>query len=375
MIKLAIISDDPGRGGAYKVAADIANGLDKSIYDIQWFFLCQKPEGGSPGIYLGTPPININYSLLSYIRLAFFPKRYERSYKPLNEALKTFLPDIIHFHTHAILLTLVHGIQVQKLNAQLLYTDHSQRLRLGELSFLKEYLMTRVYRRLFRHVKVVFVSGYAYHTALQLKYGIKDKDFLISNSVDIQKFCPEGANSEAIRVVYLARLHHAKGHHLLLDAWQQLPKVDNLSLHLYGSEADGGGIRKRMDQERFQNSVFYEGVTSLPESILQNAQIGVIPSYREGLPLALLEMMACGLPVVASDIPEIKSIITDGKDGLLFKCGDAYELAYKLQQLINNEQLKIQLGKEARKTIEKYYSEPIADTYSELYQSLGKHNY
>jgi glycosyltransferase involved in cell wall biosynthesis len=371
MIKLAIVADDPGRGGAYKVAADIADGLDKSVYRIQWFFLCEKPHGGPSGIYLGVPTINISYSLISYVRLAFFPKAYEKSYSPLNEALEAFLPDIIHFHTHAILLSLVSGIQALNLNAQLIYTDHSQRLRQGELSLLKELLMIRVYRRLFRHLKVIFVSEYAYHTALQLGYGIKGKDFLISNSVDIQKFCPgEVANPQMIKVVYLARLHHAKGHHLLLDAWQQLPKADNLSLHLYGTEADGGSIRKRIDQESFPNPVVFEGITFSAGCVLQNAQIGVFPSFREGLPLALLEMMACGLPVVASDIPEISNIITNGKDGLIFSCGDAHDLAAKIKQLINDHALRKRLGNQAKETILKSYSKPVSIKYDEMYRSV-----
>ena len=84
----------------------------------------------------------------------------------------------------------------------------------------------------------------------------------------------------------------------------------------------------------------------------------------------MLEMMACGLPVVASDIPEIQSVLTHGKDGVLFACGNENDLASKLLQLIENEALRSQLGKEARKTIEKYYCEPISQKYRQLYQSM-----
>ena len=109
------------------------------------------------------------------------------------------------------------------------------------------------------------------------------------------------------------------------------------------------------------------GLLHRREVALQKAHIGVFPSFREGLPLAMLEMMACGLPVVASDIPEIKSVITDGQDGLLYASGNAAELANKLLRLINNESLRARLGQQARRTVESEYGEPIAQKYHQLY--------
>ena len=370
MIKLAIISDDPGRGGAYKVATDIASGLNSSSYNVKWFFLCDRDMYSPPGIYLGCPPININYSLKSYLRLAYFSKIYERHFTPLSCSLQEFGPDIVHFHTHPIFLSLVRGLTRYAINAKYLFTDHLQRIRHND-PIWRRFLMAQVYQKLFALVRVVFISKYAFQTALKLGFADRQKDFLIENTVDTNRFLPAAKSSnEGVRVVYLARIHPVKGHHLLLDTWKKLPARETLSLHLYGNERDGGMIRKRIEAEEFSNPVIYEGVTSSPEHVLQNAQIGVFPSYREGLPLALLEMMACGLPVVASDIPEIKSVITNGKDGLLFESGNSIDFLEKLLFLIDNWDKQKALGEKARGTIEDSYNTSMSSKYSMYYQNI-----
>ena len=223
------------------MAKNLGEGLDKSAFEVCYYFLCEPPENPPEGIFLGKPNIIIDYSLKSYLRLAYFPKVYEKNFLPLNNALKEFQPSIVHFHTHAALLPLLQGIRTHHPRVQLMYTDHSQRIRPGELSSVKQYLMSGVYRRLFRPAHVVYVSRYAYQTALQLGYGSQDKDWLISNTIDISKFRPAKASpSDSVKVVYLSRIHHAKGHQVLLDAWHRLPRNNKVSLYLYGSEADGG---------------------------------------------------------------------------------------------------------------------------------------
>jgi len=372
MVKLAIVTDDPGKGGAYKVAADIAIGLDKYKYEIRWYFLCDKVENGPIGTYLSKPPISINYSLISYLRLAFFSTETEKSFSPLNTELELFQPDIIHFHTHPILLTLTESIKKIHVKAKYIYTDHLQRIRHDD-TLKQKYLMSRVYKKLFSNLRVVFISEYAFQTAILLKYGSVKKDFLISNSVNTKKFHPKNNTVRSgIKVVYLARIHRIKGHHLLLDAWQQLPKIDDLSLHLYGPVADDGEIVKRIRGEQFPNPVVYEGITHLPDKVMQNSNVGVFPSYREGLPLALLEMMASGLPVVASSIPEIKNVIIDGVNGLIFSCSNPSDLAEKLLSIINNAPLRKKLGDKARETVVNEYGVSIAKRYEMVYQHVEK---
>lgn len=370
MIKVAIISDDPGTGGAYKVAEEIALGLPMDSYDVQFFFLCEPSNEMTfpKGNFLGTPPLKFDYSLLDYLKLAFVPKNNQKSYFPLNKALIDFQPDLIHFHTHIIKLPLIHLLKKQF--KHLVFTDHSQRIRGNELGILKTKLMGLVFKQLLSNVKAVFVSKYAYKTAITIGYGNENKDYCIENTVNSSRFTPNNLPKTNLSVVYLARINEGKGHELLLQAWKLIPQIEGLELELYGIEADNGTVRNLIASTNFLNPVKYCGVTNTPEKVLQAASIGVFPSYREGMPLALLEMMASELPIVASDIPEISTIVNDKKDVLLFKCGDAKDLSEKLIALIHDEQLRNQLGKQARLTIEEKYATPLWISYEKVYKRL-----
>jgi N,N'-diacetylbacillosaminyl-diphospho-undecaprenol alpha-1,3-N-acetylgalactosaminyltransferase len=105
---------------------------------------------------------------------------------------------------------------------------------------------------------------------------------------------------------------------------------------------------------------------------LNAAQIGVFPSFQEGLPLSLLEMMSCGLPVLVSDIDEFKEIITDGKNGIYFKVGNADDLHAKLEVLIDDRNLRDQLGAFARQfVVEGYDIKQLKEEYEKVYNTVG----
>lgn len=373
MIKLAIISDDPGIGGAYKVSKDIAYGLPKDEYSFKFFFLCEKPknEDAPEGIYLGSQLFSFNYSLISYIKLAFFPTKQQKEFIPLLNELNEFEPDLIHFHSHPITLSFIKYIKNHLKKGRFLFTDHLQRIsKINNKYGIKNRLLAIVYSKLYENAFTVFISPLALKTAKELKFALFQKHTLILNTVDTTIFKQNENKNSSLKIVYLARITEIKGHELLLQAWKLIPHTDGLELELYGIEADNGVVRNLIASTNFPNPVSYCGVTNTPEKVLQAASIGVFPSYREGMPLALLEMMASELPVVASDIPEISTIVNDKVDVLLFKCGDAKDLSEKLISVIQDEQLRNQLGKQARKTVEEKYATPLWISYQNVYTRL-----
>lgn len=372
MIKLAIISDDPGRGGAFKVAQDIAMGLPKDIFEYQFIFLCDAPiDYKAPeGIYIGAPQYEFDFSLWSYMQLAFFPNKSQCNYEPLQKAITAYEPDIIHAHTHPITLPIIKELN-KYVNKQfkLFYTDHLQRIKKKNNVYLfKDRILAKVYANLFKDITTIFISNLAHKTAQDLGFAHKGINQIILNSVDTALFYPKKDKIDLkFQVVYLARFISIKGHDTLLDTWSRLPFIEGLELLLYGVVADGGHIQRRIENEAFPNPVYYKGVTDNPAEILREASMGVFPSFREGMPLALLEMMATGLPIVASDIPEIATLITDNEDLMLFKCGDADDLAKKIILLINDASLRNKLGNNAREKVLRQYSKPLWESYSELY--------
>ena len=94
-------------------------------------------------------------------------------------------------------------------------------------------------------------------------------------------------------------------------------------------------------------------------NLLANAGIVVLPSYREGLPKSLIEAAACGRPLITTDVPGCRSVVTDGIDGLLIPVRDAKALANAIVRLYEDPALSRRLGDAARKKALAEYDERI----------------
>ncbi len=94
-------------------------------------------------------------------------------------------------------------------------------------------------------------------------------------------------------------------------------------------------------------------------SLLRSVQVVALPSYREGLPKGLIEAAACGLPLVTTDVPGCREVVTDGVDGLLVPVKDANALAAAILRLQGDADLRRRLGAAARVKAEQEFDERI----------------
>jgi glycosyltransferase involved in cell wall biosynthesis len=97
----------------------------------------------------------------------------------------------------------------------------------------------------------------------------------------------------------------------------------------------------------------------------------VLPSYREGLPRTLVEAAACGLPLITTDVPGCREVVSDGVDGLLVPVGDSEALAHAIRRLQDDPGFACQLGDAARLKARAQFDERIVirrtmDVYAEL---------
>lgn len=113
------------------------------------------------------------------------------------------------------------------------------------------------------------------------------------------------------------------------------------------------------------------GPTRDVAGVLADADIGVLPSYREGLPKALLEAAACGLPLVATDVPGCRDVCRHEETGLLCPVHDPAALADALARLAGDPGLRARLGAGARHLVERRFSdEAVADQTLSLYRAM-----
>ncbi len=130
---------------------------------------------------------------------------------------------------------------------------------------------------------------------------------------------------------------------------------------------------KQLESWRNDGLVEWIGEVDDVSGIWRDAHIAVLPSYREGLPKALLEAAACGRPMVATDVPGCREVVRDGETGLLVPLGDTVALADALQRLAEDPDLRRRLGQTARRMIEDDFSEQIVvcETMALYRQILG----
>ncbi len=182
------------------------------------------------------------------------------------------------------------------------------------------------------------------------------------------------ALNDPIRLIFVGRLHEQKGLDVLLMAFQQLLKqcpTLNMRLQLLGEGPLRSNLTRLSEELGIARQVDFVGQTQGVLEHLQQADVFVLPSRAEGISNALLEAMACGVPVVVSNIPGNVDVVEHERNGLLFTVDDPSSLAKAVASLLNQPELRYQLGTAARQTAETQYSLSwVADHYAGLYQDL-----
>ena len=132
-------------------------------------------------------------------------------------------------------------------------------------------------------------------------------------------------------------------------------------------------LNKKIDELNIVNEVEYCGWISNEERdlMLRETDIFVLPSYAEGMPMSILEAMAYSVPVVSTFVGGIPELVLDGKSGLLFKPGDLNEMYHKIKYLIENENIRKDMGGQGRELIRTHYSiQQITQKLNAIYNEL-----
>ena len=198
------------------------------------------------------------------------------------------------------------------------------------------------------------------------------KTVVIGNAIpqyDVQ--ADLSAQKDTYKILFVGRL--SKNHkrpHLLIEAFAGLAdEFPNWNVELWGAE-DGKAYYKELQllikKHHLENRVFLKGPTNDVPSVLQQGDIFAFPSAYEGFGLALGEAMSMGLPAVGyKSCSAVNELIKDGENGYL--CEDGIEpLRIALQKIMKNQQIRMQMGKGAKISMEKYSSKAIWNEWNIL---------
>lgn len=199
---------------------------------------------------------------------------------------------------------------------------------------------------------------------------------LIYNGVKLKKFNPRQlepieANSQKIKIGMAAQFTSVKGWPDFLKTLALLIKEGkNIQGVLIGDGPEIDNIKKLSKQLGIDDRVEFKGHLETVSSELYNLDIFFFPSYREGLSVAIIEALAMGLPIVASDVGGIKEQVLENENGFVCSVGEIASYKEKLSYLIDNGDLRRKFSKRSRQIAEERFSEDrMLKEHVALYQS------
>lgn len=173
-------------------------------------------------------------------------------------------------------------------------------------------------------------------------------------------------------VIAAGRLGRQKGFDLLIDAFARtVPGHPDWRLHIFGGGRLKSELEKHVAKRGMAGHVFLMGRTSRLGEQMHNASLYALSSRYEGLPMVLLEAMACGVPAVAFDCHTGPAdIVTDGVDGLLVPPGDVGALARAMARLMDDAELRRRYGAAAMASVRRYDTTQVLPLWQRLIDDL-----
>jgi len=173
---------------------------------------------------------------------------------------------------------------------------------------------------------------------------------VVPNGVDLDRFRPGSRSETQVGVVFVGRLIGNKGPDEVLDAFAAVAG-DDATLTFIGDGPMRGELEAKIQRLELQDKVSFLGHIDDVERLLGEADVMVRPSQTEGQSLAILEAMASGVAVIASDIPPNRELLGDDERGLLVAPGDQSGLSAALGALIDDENRRGSLARAARELV------------------------
>ncbi len=320
--------------------------------------LCRESrERGIESVQFRAPG-KVNFSAVSQVR------RYLRD------------REIDILHTHGYKTDLVGRLATAGTRCRIVTTPHGWSRDAGLALRCYEWLD----RASFAFMDAVAPLSQDLHDELSRWPGVARRLHLIRNGVDLREL-DEAATAEpagvpsrdgrAFVLGYIGQLIYRKGLDTLLEALSR-PGLENAELWIVGEGPERAELEQLSAALGLGARVRFFGFRADRIALLRRFDAFVLPSSLEGIPRCLMEAMAVGVPVVASDIPGCNDLVSDGETGMLFPVRDPGALHGALVRLAADAGLRERLAGNARAFVRREFSaERMAESYAELYAALA----
>jgi glycosyltransferase EpsD len=281
------------------------------------------------------------------IRRSPFRAENIRAYRQLAALLKQNHFDLIHCHTPmGSVLTRLAAKKYRKKGTTVLYTAHGFHFYKGGslAGWLLYYPIEKALSRYVDGLITINAEDYeiaknkfhAKRTFLSLGVGYDDKRFFKHAPEDKSRYRAEyGYAEDDILLIYVAELNRNKNQRFLIDVLKKIrEKHSNVRLLLVGKDSLDGTHQAYAKKVGVAEWVDFLGFRRDADKLIPMCDIAVASSFQEGLPVNVMETMACGLPVVATDIRGHRDLIANGENGFLALHTDIDAFAGNVEILI-----------------------------------------
>jgi len=289
----------------------------------------------------------------------------------LFKLLRSDKKTIIHVHiAHAVIPEIVFLVsKIRKI--PYIAHIHADIEPTGKLGILLPFYKNIFLKRVLRSASKIIVLDKKYKEVIAARYGISKNITVIPNGVSEKFFISKRLlSSKHANLLYVGRLSLEKNVSKLVEAVSLLK--GDATLHLVGDGEKRGEIENIVSGKNIKNVILHGNKTGEELiSFYQKADIFLLASDHEGLPLVLLEAMASGVPIIASDVIGIREFIK--KTGILVSPQTPEEFSNTIEHLLGNKQLRNRLSKEGIKRAKQYDWSRIVKRFEMIYQgSLSK---
>lgn len=360
MPKVLHVLSDTNIGGAGRYLLNLLSQWDRNRFEV----IIACPGGGDLEKELRTTSLKV-YALRGG-ESSFDINHAKQLIKIINKE------DVDIVHTHASLSGRLAG---KISGCKVVLTRHS--LTVGKNNFAKR-LLTCGISKVFTH-KIIAISRAVKINLIDT--GVPaDMIKIIHNGIDLSKF--DKINPTLRReldicedvplVGIVARLVPEKGYEYAIKALPQvLKKIPNMYLVIVGEGPLRGPLEELCRNLGVEKNVIFLGFRREVEALVADFDVFVLPSVREGLGLSLLEAMAQGKPVVATEAGGIPEIVKNQNNGLLVAPGNEEALAESIIEILSSKERASFLGSQAKKTVfEKFSAKTMAYETMKIYEEV-----
>jgi glycosyltransferase involved in cell wall biosynthesis len=362
-------------GGAQEVVRTLAENLEKAgCRSVVVTFQDGPLRAGIEA--LGVPVEILPERRHSVTALPTFIKEMSRIRGTLLALVKKHNVDVIQTHLLRSLDFLVLSLRLES-NVRVFWTFHNARFDLREEHLPRNKWLFKPKRwgyhalyRLGAHwvSRLIAVSEEVKSSINQTLPGIPtDKIISISNSVDVSRYGKRALRAASLQELGLkqqdrlaavvATFKEQKGHRFLLEALPEVVKqYPDLQVLFIGDGYLRTALQARTTELRLEKNVHFLGNRNDVPALLATSDYFILPSLWEGMPMALIEAMASGLPVIATRVSGTSQVMVDGETGLLVRSGDSKELERAMLRLFANPSMASQMGEAARRRVEVHFS-------------------